>query len=846
MDSETLKTSKRLGPLKIFISSTYLDLISYREIVTNALRKQGHNVIQMEFFAAREEEPNKVAKSELGKCDVVVGIYAHRYGSIPDENDYSITEQEYWHAKSRGKPVFCFIVNEDQPWPPKMMEREPEKVDKLNKFIEVIKKEKTVDFFSTPENLASQVTAAIGRYMSELSEQPYVQTIDRPISSLPYLPYFFGRENKLKDIADAISASARTWGVLIDGPGGIGKTALAIKAAQEAPDALFDRKIFITAKIRELTPSGEKKLNEYARINYLALLSELALELGEDSIPRLNEEDRANALRRALTKQRVLIIFDNLETLEDSEASRLYQFLSLLPEGNKAIVTSRRRSDVEAKVIRLGRLNANEAKELISELAKSNNLLREASLDEKQSLNLYTGGNPLMIKWIAGQLGREGSNLRTIAQAIEFMKRALRNKEKSEENDPLQYIFGDLIQTLSSPEKVVLAAITHIGLVTSDSFKWISQMSEDDDDSQLPKGSIENMLDELSNRSILISNKKFTEYYLPEVTAGFIRSKMPNEVSLAGHRLAKYVIRIAKEFDEHKDYSEIKNLEKEWPAILSALPYFIKGENDDFQTLCRRLEGFLKSSGRWEELLWIYQNAEKKAESSRDYYSAGWRAYDIGLIYSYQGQSKDVLDYANRAENHWKKLEPSKISKEIPLVGYLYGVGHKLENNYAVAIKSFKESSSKLREAMADSSKIADVLNALAEAQMEYGDLLEAEENFTEALRIATDNENQGEILIYQGNLAELALAQRDWTKAEKLALEALKLAEEIGQQEEIAQDNYRIARALLLQGNASLASSYALKSVNIYTRLRHPYLPEAVEVLMRSREERPKKIANN
>jgi tetratricopeptide (TPR) repeat protein len=147
---------------------------------------------------------------------------------------------------------------------------------------------------------------------------------------------------------------------------------------------------------------------------------------------------------------------------------------------------------------------------------------------------------------------------------------------------------------------------------------------------------------------------------------------------------------------------------------------------------------------------------------------------------------------------------------------------------------------------MADSSKIADVLNALAEAQMEYGDLLEAEENFTEALRIATDNENQGEILIYQGNLAELALAQRDWTKAEKLALEALKLAEEIGQQEEIAQDNYRIARALLLQGNASLASSYALKSVNIYTRLRHPYLPEAVEVLMRSREERPKKIANN
>jgi hypothetical protein len=149
--------------LKIFISSTYLDLKKHREAVTIALRKQGHNVIQMEFFAARDEEPNKVAKSELGKCDVVVGIYAHRYGFIPDKSESSITEQEYYHAKSKGKPVFCFIVNEDQAWPPKMIEREPDKIEKFYKFLEVIKREKTVDFFTSPEDLASQVAAAIGK-----------------------------------------------------------------------------------------------------------------------------------------------------------------------------------------------------------------------------------------------------------------------------------------------------------------------------------------------------------------------------------------------------------------------------------------------------------------------------------------------------------------------------------------------------------------------------------------------------------------------------------------------------------------------------------------------------------
>jgi hypothetical protein len=57
---------------------------------------------------------------------------------------------------------------------------------------------------------------------------------------------------------------------LIDGPGGIGKTALAIKAAHNASADLFARKIFITAKVRELTPEGEKPLTDFARDNYFS------------------------------------------------------------------------------------------------------------------------------------------------------------------------------------------------------------------------------------------------------------------------------------------------------------------------------------------------------------------------------------------------------------------------------------------------------------------------------------------------------------------------------------------------------------------------------------------------
>lgn len=38
--------------------------------------------------------------------------------------------------------------------------------------------------------------------------------------------------------------------------GRIGKTALAIRAAYLAPEKLFERKMFITAKVRELAPEG--------------------------------------------------------------------------------------------------------------------------------------------------------------------------------------------------------------------------------------------------------------------------------------------------------------------------------------------------------------------------------------------------------------------------------------------------------------------------------------------------------------------------------------------------------------------------------------------------------------
>ena len=117
--------------MKVFLSSTYIDLIEHRKAAHDALERIGQEVGRMEIFGARAEEATSVALDQLEKSDLVIGIYAYRYGFIPEGSEISITEQEYVHAKNKGKPVLCFVVNEEHPWSPKMMEKDAGKIKKL-------------------------------------------------------------------------------------------------------------------------------------------------------------------------------------------------------------------------------------------------------------------------------------------------------------------------------------------------------------------------------------------------------------------------------------------------------------------------------------------------------------------------------------------------------------------------------------------------------------------------------------------------------------------------------------------------------------------------------------------
>jgi formylglycine-generating enzyme required for sulfatase activity len=152
--------------MKVFISSTSKDLKEYRQAAIDAVIKSECAILAMEHFGARAQEPVKVCADEVKKCDIFIGIYAHRYGHIPKGSKKSITQQEYELAKKLGKPRLCFIVDKSFLWLPEFIEKE--KYAELQAFLKKVKDENTVTFFTDVADFQGKFSPSLSRLLQEI------------------------------------------------------------------------------------------------------------------------------------------------------------------------------------------------------------------------------------------------------------------------------------------------------------------------------------------------------------------------------------------------------------------------------------------------------------------------------------------------------------------------------------------------------------------------------------------------------------------------------------------------------------------------------------------------------
>ncbi|MET0624639.1 MAG: tetratricopeptide repeat protein [Pyrinomonadaceae bacterium] len=632
-------------------------------------------------------------------------------------------------------------------------------------------------------------------------------------NNLPRLQPFFGREAELAQIREALDPENRTWGALIDGPGGMGKTSLAVRAAYDCTPQQFDRIVFVSVKNRELDDDGERELGVFVLPGFLEMLNELSRELKRADITKAPEDERIRLLLDALRDDRALLILDNLESLPKPDRDRLFTFVKRLPQGCKAILTSRRRIGSGSEELILQKLSQEAALETLADLARRNPLLARTSEAERIALYEQTAGNPLLLRWMAGQLGR--GSCRTFDDALAFLCSC------PDDNNPLEFVFGDLVNEFTDDETKVLCALTYFTLPAK--VEHLATVSGCDEEQA------ETALRSLANRSLVVPDAEEKAFALVPMVADFLRRRKPEVVAETGDRLEKRAYALVVE-NGYQKYDNFPVLDAAWPTVVAALPRFLAGPNNQLQTLCTALQQFLRFTGRVDECLALSRDAEVKAVAAKDFRGAGWRAYDAGWAHYLRGRSAGVLACADRAENHWREAEAG--AREQAIAMRLRGSGYRLSNNYPAAIVAFSEAVELFRTLSLESEDVVIGLMSIAEAKHSSSDLDAAEREYREALQIARAVDYREGVANITNNLASLALAREDWLGAEVLAREALTLSKKVWRQELIGNNCYRLAEALTRQGRKPEAIPYALRAVEIFTALRHPYLEAARETL--------------
>ena len=165
--------------LRIYISSTYKDLIEERAAVKEAILGLRHFPVGMEEYGAADERPLDKCLADVRSCQAYVGIIAWRYGFRPNEGEKSITQLEYEAADANRIPRYIFILNEDAAWPRNRIPDEDQ--PRVKSFRRMLENNHLTGHFSDKNELARLVTQSLSNTGISNGNHPEIPFL------LPYL-----------------------------------------------------------------------------------------------------------------------------------------------------------------------------------------------------------------------------------------------------------------------------------------------------------------------------------------------------------------------------------------------------------------------------------------------------------------------------------------------------------------------------------------------------------------------------------------------------------------------------------------------------------------------------------
>jgi predicted ATPase len=271
--------------VRVFVSSTLDELAAERAAAHEAITQLRLTPVLFES-GARPYPPRELYRAYLAQSDIFVGLYWQRYGWVAPSMQVSGLEDEYQLAGE--KPRLIYIKT---PAPA----REP----RLQALLDRIRAEDTASYqkFATPDELRERLANDLAQLLTERFTSPSQTTAHARPAPLPVpRSRLIDREQEVALVQDLLQR-ADVGLVTLTGPGGVGKTRLAIQVATDLASQFADGAAFVS-----LASLKDPDLVE--------LTVAQALQVSEADGHSIGER-----LREYLRPRQLLLLLDNAEHL---------------------------------------------------------------------------------------------------------------------------------------------------------------------------------------------------------------------------------------------------------------------------------------------------------------------------------------------------------------------------------------------------------------------------------------------------------------------------------------------------------------------------------------------------
>ena len=285
--------------LRVFVSSTLRELAAERRVIRAVIERLALAPVMFEL-GARPHPPRSLYRAYLEQSDIFIGVYWESYGWVAPGEEVSGLEDEYNLAPNI--PMLIYVKRSEQ------------RQDRLDSLLDRIRSDDHASYvaFDDAEELAALITSDLATLLAERFDEgsrrrsvapavaPDVASSEflRPPAPLTRL---MGRVTEVQQVVNLLTTEERRL-VTLTGPGGIGKSRVAIAAARDVEPWFPDGIAFV-----DLAPIEDSAL----------VVSAIASALG---IRDAGDEPLLSKVTRALDGRRVLLVLDNVEQVVDAAA----------------------------------------------------------------------------------------------------------------------------------------------------------------------------------------------------------------------------------------------------------------------------------------------------------------------------------------------------------------------------------------------------------------------------------------------------------------------------------------------------------------------------------------------